>query len=536
MITWLKKTFWQIVARFRPEAHHASPPSNAVALPPISAQLPSISVQQPTATATVVNGSDLTPDTWPEASTKNRKQRRTISALERARRKHDKFVEPQGTPPAPRPKQEHEQTPATAEPEVQLPAEVLEINDQEIFVADKHHTGGDEDVLYKETEFYGEYNFRDTILEQLDRYWVYLRRMKTHDAMSYGFYKRLGATILPYAAISVGWETDDDDDYRKLKKIPELPPYFNKFRPTFGCFAYGANPVSEKRELEKTEQFRREKNGKWLLVPKFMYFLKFKEPPPELQPMSGGDIYQMTVWWDRPHDPDWKKKCGSPQQYGVFISSDGKSIQVLRMIETKYIDVLVKKKRHDANGNIDFFHKIPQRAWRIPHDYEIWANEKGVDVQTFLGTIFVDAVRTAERANYSVVRVAVHKDDMTAVFGVNVHRMAYFFQDRDYVLNAKGSRKQVFHMVRSHERETKNGVAAVRFHFRGEREFTWAGYKVSITVPGKDHFMMPEVNLGLSDEYWTGKSKDTIDQAQIGELLDSWMKQGKTFKAHETEK
>ena len=57
-------------------------------------------------------------------------------------------------------------------------------------------------------------------------------------------------------------------------------------------------------------------------------------------------------------------------------------------------------------------------------------------------------------------------------------------------------------MVRGHERNTKNGVSFVKFHFRGERHFTWAGYKVDITVPGKDHFMLPEINVGSSDEYW----------------------------------
>ena len=64
-------------------------------------------------------------------------------------------------------------------------------------MADKMHY--DEEVLVEESELYGEFNFRDTILGQLDRYWVYLERMRKHDPDSYGFYKQLGATLVPHA-------------------------------------------------------------------------------------------------------------------------------------------------------------------------------------------------------------------------------------------------------------------------------------------------------------------------------------------------
>ena len=65
-------------------------------------------------------------------------------------------------------------------------------------------------------------------------------------------------------------------------------------------------------------------------IPKFMYFTKYKRPPPTIQSMSGGDHYRMTVWWDCPHNPKAKQKWGTPQDCSVFVSKDG-SLTVLHV-------------------------------------------------------------------------------------------------------------------------------------------------------------------------------------------------------------
>lgn len=515
MLSWIRRTFWQMVARFRAE-QHAAPPIVPAPQPP----LPREPVTGPEPPEPVVS--------VPAAPTGNRQMRRRISALERARMKHDKFITPQGTPPVPKPKQEH----VTTTPHAVVPAsDDDDVDDNEALIADRHHTGGSEEVLYKETEIFGEYSFRDTILEQLERYFVYLRRMKLHDPQSYGFYKELGATILPYSAINVrgnAREEKEDKDWSK-EKVPPLPTHFKANRPSFGCYVYGANPATEAEELEETEK-RKKTTHQWMWIPKFMYFTKYREPPPELQPMSGGDIYKMSIWWDRPHDPNPKhaNRKGGPQEYGVFVSRDGNHLQILRTIETKMVQIERKKKKHNAHGNVHFYTTIPQRAWRIPNDYQEWAESRGANVQTFLQKIFVDAVSVYEHSNFSMIRIEARKDDMVAVFSVNVRRMAYFFKDRDYVLTANGGRKSVFHMVRAHDRHTKHGVVHVKFHFRGEHEFTWAGYQISVTVPGRDHFMLPEMDVGFHDEFWREEDdeEEWIDAPELGKKMHEWIKQG----------
>lgn len=516
MKAWLQRTFRFVLIWFRPKSqpHPLQPEPAPILLNPIAIEVP------PSPAPDVKEE----PKPHPQG---NRTMRRRISALERARRKHDKFVTPQGTPPSPKHIERQPQLEAGPKP----PAIVLpEVPTKEFYCVDKHHTGGGEDVLYKEAEFYGEYNFRDTILDQLDRYWVYLSRMKKNDPGSYALYKQVGGIVLPYIDIHPDLATNKPD--RKRHKphtnMPKLSAWFKKNRPGFGCFVYGANPIAEKFELSESEKEQRKKTGKWITVPKFMYFNKYSKPPPEVQPMSGGDIYCMSIWWDRPHDPSYKRKGGGQTEYAVFISADGEEIQILRMCKTKYIQVQTKKHKKDSHGNIHFHFDIPQRCWQIPKTFKDWADDFHEDVQIHLADIFVDAMHRYEQAQYSMIRIAAKKDDMTAVFSVNVRRMAYFFKDRDYVLTENGTRKPVFHMVRAHERETATGKHAVKFHFRGEREFTWAGYQISITVPGRDHFMLSEFDIGTVDEYWIDKKemKDYMMPDQVGKMIVDGIESG----------
>jgi hypothetical protein len=253
-----------------------------------------------------------------------------------------------------------------------------------------------------------------------------------------------------------------------------------------------------------------------------MYFHKYRQAPPEVQPMSGGDIYLMSIWWDRPHDPDFKKKKAGPTEYAVFVSSDGTRLEILRTCKTKMLQVMAKRRKNKESHFL-----IPQRCWQIPKTFRDWADDYHEDVQVHLGSIFTNAMSHYETAQYSMVRIAARKADMTAVFSVNVRRMAYFFKDRDYVLTENGARKPVFHIVRAHERHTTTGTHAVKFHFRGEREFTWAGYQISITVPGRDHFMLPEFDVGVSDEYWIRKGEKTLGMAELGKKISGWIDSGR---------
>jgi hypothetical protein len=442
--------------------------------------------------------------------------------LERARRRYDKFVEPKGPEP-----KKIERAPAKPKLPVQPVQEVVVADSSNNFPLMYQDTKRGEQVLIEESEIYGEFNFRDTILDQLDRYFVYLKRMRRHDADAFAFYKKMGITIIPYGATF--W-TDlqymgsrETFDMPMEKRALPLAPYFNKQRPSFGCFAYGVNPHVEKMELEKSA-------GKhWLMVPKFLYFTKIKRPAPTVQPMAGGDVYSMTIWWDRPHDPKNKRKHGTPQEYFVFISSDGREVRALKCLEVGYNKI--KARRRPAGHRGPHFFDIPNRCWKIPDAYVSWAKKEHLTAEQLLVGLFTEAVQHIEQSNYSMVRVAVQKNELTAVFGVNLHKLGYFFQDRDIELNEHGVKRRIFHIVRPHERHTKHGTKVVPFHFRGLSEFSWADYRVKITVPGRDHFILPDVNFGGVDEYWIekGEEKEYLYGGEVADKLIEAMDDGKVF-------
>ena len=447
----------------------------------------------------------------------NRKQRRANNAemarLEKARKKHDKFVTPKGELP--------ERAAAKPKPRKKVEVEAVEaaplktIDDAEILIYDTHHENRNEDVLYKEAEMYGEFNFRDTILQQLERYFVYLERMKKHDAEAYGFYKQVGAVLIPYVA-SGAWDRVGTA-YKKGEGKDEYTPlsdWFNQTRPSFGCYAYGCDPETE--AYEKTAKCDNKALKVW--VPKFMYFRKYRMPPPDTQWMSGGDIYTMTIWWDRAFEK--RIKYGTPQEFGIFVSRDGKEVIALRHYERGYQRIWSKRKHSHFN--------IPKRQWSLGSEFERWARESGEDCGHMLTELFKKSVQRQETMQYSMVRVAASKGDATAIFSVNIHRTGYFFQDRDIQLNEEGSRKRIFHYVRPHVR---SDGTAVKGHFRGDKEFTWAGYDVKITIPGRDHLDIADFDVGCDDEYWQDKNVKYLDMPELGKMVKGWMDKGVGAKA-----
>lgn len=460
---------------------------------------------------------DPTESEKPTPISQNRQQRRQAAAWERQRRKQDKWVEPRGPTPvklARGARAERSETRSETQSEVSVPVGETLVEDEQLH--------------YRESEIWGQFSFRDTILDQLERYWIYLERMKKHDRDAYEFYKRMGATVMPpiswFLHQGVAHKREIFKDLEKEWKLQPLSPWWKEHRPAFGCVTFGITKQIETEELTHRDP---DHPTLRLWVPKFLYFTKYKTPPANVQPTTNGDVYGMTIWWDRPHEPDAKnlKKHpgGIPEQYAVYISADGSDVHVLPQCETEYVPIRRKKSNNGYKRGHTF--TIPHRTWHIPGHYSRWAKRLGTTPNMLLSCIFMDAANAVEQAAYSMVRVAVHNRDLTAVFGVDIKRMAYFFQDRDITLTERGARRRAFHIVRAHER--RDG-SAVKLHFRGEKDFTWAGYEVNITIPGRDHFMLQEFEMGM-DDMGTVRKKDLkhyVGNKEVAEKLLAGMERG----------
>lgn len=67
---------------------------------------------------------------------------------------------------------------------------------------------------------------------------------------------------------------------------------------------------------------------------------------------------------------------------------------------------------------------------------------------------------------------------------------------------------------------TRTNIAALK-------EFRWAGYDVSITIPGKDHLMLQEFNLPAYSYKKRAKMKG-MGEADVAEWLKQKIKRGLT--------
>jgi hypothetical protein len=233
----------------------------------------------------------------------NRRERRRLEALrrqyEKARLRHDKFVEPQGEPPIPHARVDHPPKPPPApqpEPEPDeddVPDAFEVIAGGEKLIVDRHHEVGDR-VLYTPEEFEGQFTFRDTILEQTRP----LLGIPAADAQST---MRMPTIFIGRSASLLSmrhwghWR-----DWDNAKKIvfqmscrmqePELPGWFPEQRPGFGCVSYGTNPLVRFNEIGTPAMDRRQRHNK-STMPLLAQVYVFREVQPPARRLPA------DVWW-----------------------------------------------------------------------------------------------------------------------------------------------------------------------------------------------------------------------------------------------
>lgn len=395
-----------------------------------------------------------------------------------------------------------------------------------------------------DAELYGQFYFKTAILDQLDLYFHYIKRMKMKDRQGYDLYKQVGAQVVPRRTVlsvaNAKARPYTDDDYR-------VSSWFINTKPAFGAVSYGLYKEAEKegrtllvdeggnKSAEETfgqlpsllmlsgvphkdvgvpKKMVSEKTNYRVGIiwaPKFVYFTKYSKAPPGLEQHSTGTIYKLTIYWDRKDNNDlkWSKKNkgGIPQEYALWIMPSGE-IRVLRMHEKMVHQMRSKKERTWT---------LARKEWTYPCKYLRWC--EGFENETplqMLVRIFAETTRLFEQAAMgSMIRIEATRDQISAVFGVDVKRTAYFFKDREAVVDpVTGKKKRIFHIVRPHERVSG---AAVPLHFRGLRQFTWNGCQIYITVPGRDHQFLTEFDLGaVSEDDPDLKGEATIPQTAFG--------------------
>jgi hypothetical protein len=279
--------------------------------------------------------------------------------------------------------------------------------------------------------------FKTAVLDELHLYFPYLARMRKADRNTYDLYSKIGAQLLP----------DMDTPWINMD---ELEPWWADHRPGFGAIA--VTSVSNVYDLE----FKLKGKGK--ITPKFWYFQKYELPPARIQPLRGGDVYVVTVYWDDMHDKKHFKR-GAPTEFPVLVAKDC-SITVLKTLINRKI---ITRSRKGATV------AIRQKAWTIHDIFKNWALENKTDVEEQLKRIFRIAANAYIASAMSMIQIRATKGPLAALFSIDVLKTPEFFADRELECDVSGRRKKIFHIVRPHSRITG---ANVRMHFRGARQFT----------------------------------------------------------------
>ena len=339
----------------------------------------------------------------------------------------------------------------------------------------------------------GEFFFREAILDQLDYYFTCIRRLR-RDPDAFALYSRMGALLVPRPLV-------DDGDEPFIDRT-RVSPWFAQTLPDFGAVFYG--DVALRREAEAKDE------GVW---PRFFYFRKYKagRAPWKIEPVHDGAVYVVTNYFDKPGQAGWK---GGPAEFAMVVGKDG-SMRLLRTRTTESVAI------HHRHGRLRGRSSVIERpVWVKGGEFAAeWASQHHMSPEMHSQFLFAHATTLFELANASMIRVSVNRDDLTAVFSVNIKRTPYFFKDRDLRVNENGNRKRIFHIVRPHVRASGK---AVKLHFRGERAFEWNGYRVVITVPGKHHVDFTEMNCGLVD----GREGERIGMEELGEVARKHIQHG----------
>lgn len=351
----------------------------------------------------------------------------------------------------------------------------------------------------------GRFYFKDDVLDQLDYYFAAIKRFKRTRDDFYDLISQIGVNLAPDRMYEI--DDDDDDDF-KFPDTVKVEPWFAQTLPAFGAAAMGT--------LKKVREYE---TRKAIIHPRFLYFTRYHKRgvPITIQPSTGGAIYVIGMFYDQTgiKSPGRKERRGLAMtviEMPVLVMPDG---GIVALKSRNVYPLQFPRKKH---GGDPFYNRASRCEWGFPQVLKDWAAEHKTTVEKYMCYRFAATAFNHGRLNSSMIRVSVKKDGLAAVMNVDMERTPYFFKDRDAVI-LDGIKKRIFHIVRPHERVIGDKTADVHMHFRGLREFTWNGYSVTITVPGRDHSDWAHADFAAYDDLSDKgrKLKRFYNMRQVGE-------------------
>jgi hypothetical protein len=320
-------------------------------------------------------------------------------------------------------------------------------------------------------ETYGNFYYFDNLLDQMDSYFYYIKKLEKHDPETYAVYSKVGGQIINDTT-SIWLETPTS--------------WLRGERPGF-CLIHCMN---DKWDDKNT------------IVPKLMYFQKSSWIYNVQGTNKPGDIYHMVFFY-----AEKGEKVGVPAEIYVHVSpnmevtplkvrtSENVAIGPRRRIKTYTSTSRAGQSKQISVPGPRTFKIVTRTIYAFPDFIVGFAKEKGQTPSEAITGLFKFMLAFAEYAPDGI-QVQARKGKAKCVFNVAMDRTAYFFKDRQKNINERGNTKPIFHAVKAHERVLSSGkVVGVKMSFRGERDFAWKGYSIKVSAPGYDHKDLREFDV-----------------------------------------
>lgn len=232
----------------------------------------------------------------------------------------------------------------------------------------------------------------------------------------------------------------------------------------------------------------------WRHQTAFAFKLRKKEARETLEMVKANEEIYVCGWGSvDPSPPRWFRQAKNKVVWFHFpyaINKDTGKSRLLRWKEKKSVKV---GKEH-----------YTQICWRHPNDGQRKEDDM---LQDYTLALILNA--WARRDMHWQIEMRKPGNEGRIVGCVPQNEAKYYFRDRE--IDDGGKRKAIFHWVRAHHRNTGTKIASVKTHFRGNREFVWGDYNVSIRVPQKHTPMI----TSIQDAGRHSTKKGTVDLHKV---------------------
>lgn len=335
--------------------------------------------------------------------------------------------------------------------------------------------GNEDEVSSPTVEDQGQWYFKRDILDRLDQYFDCAARLRSADPEGYQFVAKVGAMIVA-------------SNYRVLHGSLD-----QQRLPSMGAVAFAMGDTEPDDDT---------------IYPVFEYFRRYDVPPAHVE-KAAGTVYEVTLFYADKARPE----LVMPHKYHVAVK-DG-ATRLLKERHVYYQSIPAKTTAAKRRGRAA---SVPRLGWRHPAFLNEFRGDK-MSGEDRAKSIFEITANLYAQASAGL-RVRVAKESLVAAFSIDLLRMPYFFKDRDVTLTEGGRRKKIFHIVRTHARRIGSTTRYVRSHFRGERKFGWNGYSIIVSMPGKHHADLLNLQVGGHDVDAEVMPRGMISTEALAKKLD----------------